>query len=875
MQTSAGTDAAEVAADSALGGAIAEEPDLKEGQMSVQAKAPNSVQEQAQPAAEDEHSAASAAAVGRAPFEAQQTGQGVTPDEARVARSIQEEAGATAQNKDCAKSAHAASDTCAVEPGSAMMLNVAMEARSIQGAAEAPSHDKNYAESAAAVGEAALMEHQTEEALTMPGAASQGPSMLEKAGAPAQKEESAESGDAAGGASAVKRDSAEGLMPNEVMAPSSMQERAEAAAQAEEAAESDSAAGSAATGERDTGNVLMPDDAESQQSMQEDVKVAAQIEAARESVITAIDAPAGEGAEEGLMPDKALAAVSTTQQAEAPAQDDDVLAPRASSAAAKEQDSEEFVTLDKAQAPVTMPKTVEAAAPDERGAGSDDRIEIIPASAQASSVRLQPDAALPLPSTQGAAEAVTQSITLPLSDAAQVDSHPLELPAHSEPAASVSRKRERPTDLEKLEETEKPGRGSAIRLGNPANMAKNAQGRSGLLAESASWSPGASCQTAAAVAGDHPSDAAEFTHARACVSAVESHEVAQDFGGQAEVSSLGTSASPAFPAAACDAKAASAPGTAPAAALRDVDGAEAMGQARSTAGVVLKESSVGPAQGTHVQDAAPLPQAAESAGSAMGKEASTHAVAARKSASAELLCDEVLPEADFGMPWHELAEAASDGQGRLQPTPDQRANARSRFGQPLPLRHDSGLFAAADAGDPAAAGDAASANALSAHEPVADQVALDSTAMMEEADATLGASSTIAPESAQQDAQPLPQSAEVLDAAPKQDATGQPSIGQLGSACEETSPRIAAALLEAGSRITVRAAKPRRAIMDTHSSAAAPPEAGTGPVSAVPTVEAAVAAEVTEPVKAPTPIKVREAGTFRPFMALVQQFGVT
>ena len=776
-QTSAGTDAAEAAVESALGSAPAEEPDLKEGQVPVVAMAPGSIQEKAESAAQDECSAASAAAVVRAPVAEQQTRKESMPDEALAPPSIQEMAGAAAQNKESAQSAHAA-----------------------------------------------------------------------------------------GHASAVEQESAEGLMPDEAMAPLSMQEKAEAAAEPEGAPEPATAAGPATSGVGDTENVQMPDDAHAQ-SMQENAKAVAQIGAAAESALTATKAPAEEqDAEEALMPDEALAAVSTTQQAEAAAQGAGVTqsALRAGSAPAEEQDSGNLPMPDKAQASVSMQKTTEAASHKEGGARSAGKIETPAAREQASPLQLQPDAALPVLSEQEVAEAATQSATLPLSHTAQVNSHPLELPAPSEAVASVSRKRERPRDLEKLEETEKPGRGSATRLKSPAHVAESAQGRCELLAEITHQTPDASCQTAAAIVGDLATGAAEAMHAGIYVSAAESHEVAQAVSGRAQVSSSDTPASPVVP----DVQAFGAPGTAevrtePVDALRKMDGAEAVGQPGSTAGVAPKDGSAYPTPCTHVQDSQPLLQAAKSACSTVGSEASTqvpaHAVAARKLASAELLCDEVLPEADFGMPWHDLMDAASEGQGHDQPTPDQqvKATARSRLGQPLPLSlaHDSARLAAASAGTPEAADDAGNPYACNAREPVAEQVALDSKAPTEEALAALDATD-IAPGSAQQETQLLPEKAGVLDAAPERDASGQPSIGQPSSA-SEASPRIAAALLEAGSRITVRAAKPRRATVDAPSSAAALLEAVSDTVNSLPTVEAAVSAEVIEPVKTPKPIKVR------------------
>ena len=795
-QTSAGTNEAATSAESALGSAPAEGPDLKEGPVPVQAMAAKSTQEMAEPAAQDEPSAASAAAVGKAPPGEQHTRKGLVPDEAKSLPSIQEKAVAPAQNNAIAESAYAA-----------------------------------------------------------------------------------------GNAFAVTREPAEGLMPNEAEALQSIQEKAGAAAQAEGAAETATVADNTIAGQQDTENVLMPDDAKAHQSMQENAKAAAQTEALAESADTAENAPPGKGAEEGLMPDEALAAVSTDLQAQAATQTKGVTQSAASpsSAAAKEQDSQEAPMLDEEQAPVRTQETSEAATHDEGGAASAGRTETMCASAQASPVQLQPEG-LPVPSMQEAAEAVTQSAVMPQVDVAQISSHALELPEHSEPTASVSRKRERPTDLEKLEETEKPGRGSGTRLGNPAHAAESAQGRSALLAECADQSPDVSCQTAAAIAGDPLPAAPKSMHAEAQVSAAESHEVLQDFSGQAEVSSSGTPASPAIPLAALDAQAASAPGAAevhkePADALRKINDAEAMGQASSTAGITPRERDAGSTPDAHAQDSQPLPQAAEGTCSPTGSESitqvPTHAIAARKLASAELLCDEVLPEADFGMPWHGLAEAAPDGQGHHKSTPDQRAkaNARSRLGQPLPSSHahDSAQMEAASAETLAATEETGNVEALQTHEPVAEQFAPDGTAAAEEAGAALNAVH-IAPRSAQQEAQLLSQRAEALYAAPEEDADGQPGIGQPVGA-SKSSPRIAAALLEAGSRITVRATKPRRATVDAHSSAAAPPEAVPDPLSALPIGEAAAAAGNTEPVKAPNPIKVRKAQKSQALMALCIHLG--
>ena len=600
--------------------------------------------------------------------------------------------------------------------------------------------------------------------------------------------------------------------------------------------------------------------------MQEKAQAAAQEKGGAESAGSVEDALSRERAPAaGLLPGEAMPNPSMQDSAEVTAQS---------------------ATLPQSNAALlSMQKKAEAAAQEKGGAESAGRVE---------NAKLLPDEAMPHGSMLDLAETHAQDATLSRSDTALFSSHTLEPRSGSEPAAHVSRKRNRPGDLEKLEETEKPARGSAARLGNTAQVAENAQERVGVPADYGHDPATLSNQRAASfLEGLSPVKADALLAETQLIAADSPLRGAHGVSRTTEMSSSGTPALPALQAATPDAVAASAPGTAevytevadasdlpalpaaaPDAVVAGAPGtaevyteaadassltveSETVRQTHSSNDTAPGESSTLSATGPHVQESQPLPQAEMATHSATGREASigpqvpAHAVEARKLASAELLCDEALPDTDYGLPWHETAEAAFDGLAK--------ANGRSRLGQPPSLSHahDSLRCAAANVAGPAATNSLACADAFHTGKPVAGLMAASEGAVTlgevgAAQDAADDASGAVQPE-----AQPTLPGRGAVGAAPEQDASGQASTEQPGSA-PEASPRIAAALLEAGSRITVRAAKPKRATLNAHSNPAAAPEAAQDSASAgtVPAAETALGAEVTERMKDPSPIKV-------------------
>ena len=911
-QTSAGADAIDHGANSALsaGAAPAKERGLKEGLVPDEAAKAPSTQGKAQKAAWEVGGAEAAPAKGSTPLEEQASERPLMPNEAVATTCTAQQAEAAAQDSGAAESALAAGSASANkrDKEEALMPNIAVATTCIAWQAEAAAQDGGGAESALAAGNAPANERDTGEAL-MPDEAVAIASTDQQAEAAAQDEEGAEAAfvmeavhakehgsgegtvpdDGLGDAPEEKQDSEEGLVPDEALATPSMQEKAEAAAQEKEGAESARSIGDAPAGEQASGAGLLPDEAMPAQSiqevataiaqsaalpqsdtallsMQEKAQAAAQEKGGAESAGSVEDALARERAPgAGLLPDEAMPNPSMQDPAEASAQ----------SATLPQSDA----------ALLSMQKKAEAAAQEKGGAESAGRVE---------DAGLLPDGAMPHRSMLDLAEAHAQDATLSRSDTALFSSHTLEPRSGSEPAAHVSRKRNRPGDLEKLEETEKPARGSAARLGNTAQVAENAQERVGVPADYGHDPATLSNQRAASfLEGLSPVKADALLAETQLIAADSPLRGAHGVSRTTEMSSSGTPALPALQAATPDAVAASAPGTAevytevadapdlpalPAAAPDAVvagapgtaevytEAADASSltvesetgrQTHSSNDTAPGESSTLSAPGPHVQESEPLPQAEKATHSATGREASigpqvpAHAVEARKLASAELLCDEALPDTDYGLPWHETAEAAFDGLAK--------ANGRSRLGQPPSLSHahDSLRCAAASVAGPAASNSLACAAAFHTGKPVAGLMAASEGAVTPgevgaAQDAADDASGAVQPE-----AQPTLPGRGAVGAAPEQDASGQASTEQPGSA-PEASPRIAAALLEAGSRITVRAAKPKRATLNAHSNPAAAPEAAQDSASAgtVPAAETALGAEVTERMKDPSPIKV-------------------
>lgn len=714
-----------------------------------------------------------------------------------------------------------------------LMPDEAVQAPSIQRTDEAAA--QGSAESAPVVCDAAALEEQQPEGRLRPDEVSTLSSTQEEAEAETQGSGDAESALVAGEAPPCERDAQEGLMPGATVGTTSRAQHTEAAAP--EGAEPAFGEETAHADQQAPGKVIASDEPVAPMSMYQ--KGEAGDEDIRQSALAAGSTPADEHeSEEVLTPDEAQAPASMQETARSAFQSEGGVqsALAAGSTPADEHESVEIPVPGKAQAPASMQDTAGSASQNEGGAQSASGIEDAPARDAASGAGLLPEDAMPVPRTQ---EAPAQRIKLQQSDAAQASSQALEPPASLVPAAYVSRKRDRPTDLHNLEETEKPARGSAARLRSPAHVTEPAQGGSGFLAESA-YLPATLNPQAVAPGLEEISPAVpEARHGKAQVSAAERCGKAQDVSEATHFRSSGSPALQALPLVAPDALAANAANparlhTIPGDAEGELDGPGGGTQAAGTHGVAPAESSAA-APESHVQNPQPLPQVDVSAHSADDRDASTtlqapaHALGARKLASAELLCDEVLPEADFGLPWHEAAEAASDVPAR--------ANGRSRLGQPP--------------SQPAATKAAGGADGRDVPEPKAEQISVNSTVMAEEAGATRDAAAT-APGSAQQEAQPSPQGAGVASAAPEQDVSGQPS------AATEASPRIAAALLEAGSRITVRAAKPRRTTVGAQSSAAAAPEATRDTVGAVPSAGPAHASGITEQVKALTAITVSD-----------------
>ena len=800
--------------------------------------------------------AGAALAVRNASAEQQTSEGGRMPDEAVQAPSMPGTDEVAAQGS--AESAPAVGDAALDEqqPEGRLMCDEAGALSSIREKSEADTQGSADAESVLVAEKAPPQEG------PRPDAAMATRSTAQQAEAAALDEEGAEPALVKGTAHAEQQASGKGLVPDEAVAPVSTHRKAEADAQDEGVTQSALAACSAPADELRSEEVLVPDEAHAPASMQETAGSASQDRGGARSAPAVGSTPADEHkSEEVVMPDEPQAPASMQETARPATQSEggaqSALAAR--STPADEHNSEELLMLDEAEAPASMQETARPASQREGGAQSAGRIQDAPAGDKGSGAELLPEEAMPVLGSQKVIHAAAQNARLQQLDAAQVSSHALELSAGLEPAANVSRKRDRPIDLQKLEETEKPARGFAARLEGPAHVIETPQGRRGFLAEPARLFDIASPQAAAPGLDIVPPGAAEALHGEAQVSAAERCGEAQGVSKMAHCGSSGKPGLQVLPWAAPDVLASDAAHssrlhTTPEGAQGELDGPGAVEQAARTRDVAPAESSAAAAPDSYVQNSQPMRQvdvhahAADEREVACALQGPARALGARKLASAELLCDEVLPEADFGLPWHEATEAASDSPAN--------ASGRSRLGQPL-----SG---------PAATKAACTADGPNAPKLEAEQTAPDNTFVAEEAGATQDAAAT-ALGSAQQEAQPSPQVAGVNSVAPEQDPSGQPSNMQPGTAFG-ASPRIAAALLEAGSRITVRGAKPRRTTVSVNSSAAAAPEAVQEGVGVVPTADPAHIPEVTERVKAQTPIKVSDARVPQCSHALLQHF---
>jgi len=347
---------------------------------------------------------------------------------------------------------------------------------------------------------------------------------------------------------------------------------------------------------------------------------------------------------------------------------------------------------------------------------------------------------------------------------------------------------------------------------------------------------------------------------------------------------------------------------------------------------------------THLQDAQNLLLAEEGMNgtsasedsSSSAKQTPKQAERACKVASAELLCNEVLPDTVFGMPAQGDAQimpsaaagvaiVASPAEDRhvFQQTADAASDTpakilgRSRLGQPSPRGQSqaSGLSVTDDDAKPAAeqatghgdvvhtdesAGlpdrstDVVEAEQIHIAQPSVEPMSdVAGTADLTEAahvaaeaqlgsaevdladadqpstlDVVLKDAANTAAQASLQEACFWPQAAQGVPAVSYQDtiswqpirAPDQDSISGQPSCASEDSPRIAAALLQAGSGITFRSSKPKRAAAaDGRTDIATAPQTAQSFSANAPKAEAPIAEGATEPVKLPEPIRVSVA----------------
>ena len=119
--------------------------------------------------------------------------------------------------------------------------------------------------------------------------------------------------------------------------------------------------------------------------------------------------------------------------------------------------------------------------------------------------------------TEKSAQRSEGNCTLPEPDLAEITSHRIELAASPETLRDGSRKRDRPTDLEKLEEAEKASRGPPAQQGDPAAPLRSGEEESAGddLAVSAEGEP---CLLAASHVDQHPAAGGMQARIMSCTS---------------------------------------------------------------------------------------------------------------------------------------------------------------------------------------------------------------------------------------------------------------------------------------------------------------------------------------------------------------------